>query len=48
MAKENNFDIFKHLSEHDTSPILLSLGDAIVTGSTGTNANDLKILLVDR
>lgn len=47
-AKENSFDIFKHLSEHDTSPILLSLGDAIVTGSTGTNANDLKILLVAR
>jgi len=47
-AKEKNFDIFEHLLAHDASKILLSLGDAIVTGSTGTNANDLKILLVDR
>jgi len=46
-AKENNFDVFKHLLEHDASPVLLSLDDAIITGSTGTNANDLKILLVD-
>lgn len=47
-AKENSFDISKHLSKHDASTILLPLGDAILTGSTGTNANDLKILLVDR
>lgn len=47
-AKENGLDIFKHLSEHDSSAILLLLGDAIITGSTGTNANDLKVLLVDR
>ena len=47
-AKENSLNVFKHLSEHDASAVLLSLDDAIVTGSTGTNANDLKILLVDR
>ena len=47
-AKENSFDVFKHFSEHDVSAVLLSLGDAIITGSTGTNANDLKILLVDK
>ncbi|MBA7691870.1 D-glycerate 2-kinase [subsurface metagenome] len=47
-AKEKNFDIFEHLLAHDASKVLLSVGDAIVTGSTGTNANDLKILLVDR
>ncbi len=47
-AKESGLDIFEHLTEHDTSPILSSLGDAILTGPTGTNTNDLKILLVDR
>lgn len=47
-AKENGLDLFKHLLEHDASTILSSLGDAIVTGSTGTNTNDLKILLVDK
>jgi len=47
-AEENKLNIFKHLLEHDASAVLLSLGDAIVTGSTGTNANDLKILLIDR
>lgn len=45
-AKETNLNILKHLSEHDVSTVLLSLGDAIITGSTGTNVNDLKILLV--
>lgn len=47
-AQENSFDIFKHLSKHDASAILLSLGDAIVTGSTGTNTNDLITLLIDK
>jgi len=47
-AQESSFDIFKHLSEHDASAILLSLGDAIVIGSTGTNANDLITLLIDK
>ncbi len=47
-AKEKGLDIFHYLLEHDASRALSSLGDAIVTGSTGTNVNDLKILLVDR
>ena len=47
-AKDNGLDVFKHLSEHDTSRVLSSLGDAILTGPTGTNTNDLKILLADK
>lgn len=47
-AKAKNLDIFKHLSGHDAATVLSSLGDAIVTGPTGTNANDLKLLLVGR
>jgi len=46
-AREKNIDTFKHLSEHNAATVLLSLGDAIITGPTGTNANDLKIMLVD-
>jgi len=34
------------LIDHDTSNLIRQIGDDIVTGSTGTNVNDLKILLV--
>ena len=46
-AREKSIDTFKHLSEHNAATALLSLGDAIMTGPTGTNANDLKIILID-
>jgi hydroxypyruvate reductase/glycerate 2-kinase len=45
-AKTNNLDVFKHLHEHDASTVLLSTGDAIVTGHTGTNVSDLKMVLI--
>ncbi len=45
-AREQGYDIFAHLVHHDTSSILQKLGDAIITGHTGTNVNDLKIMLV--
>ena len=31
------------LHEHDVSPLLTLAGDAIITGHTGTNVNDLKL-----
>ncbi len=34
------------LRNHDASNIFLETGDAIITGPTGTNVNDLKVLLV--
>jgi len=34
------------LIDHDTSNLIHQIGDDIVTGPTGTNVNDLKILLV--
>jgi glycerate 2-kinase len=34
------------LRKHDVKDILQAVGDAIVTGPTGTNVNDLKLLLV--
>ena len=39
-------DIMKGLQRHDVLPILQSLGDSIITGPTGTNVNDIKLLLV--
>jgi len=45
-AQTNNLDVFKHLHEHDASTVLLSTGDAIVTGHTGTNVSDLKMVLI--
>jgi hydroxypyruvate reductase len=34
------------LQGHDAYGLLREIGDAVVTGPTGTNVNDLKILLV--
>jgi len=45
-AEINHLDVFKHLHEYDASTVLLATGDAIITGHTGTNANDLKMVLI--
>jgi len=45
-ARDQGYDIFAHLVHHDTSSILQKLSDSIVTGHTGTNVNDLKVMLV--
>jgi hydroxypyruvate reductase len=34
------------LRHHDVDELLRQLGDAIVTGPTGTNVNDLKVMLI--
>jgi glycerate-2-kinase len=38
--------LFASLARHDVSPVFKKLGDAIETGATGTNVNDLKFLLI--
>jgi hydroxypyruvate reductase len=35
-----------HLDENDSYHALKSIGDLLVTGSTGTNVNDLMVVLV--
>ena len=46
-AVDRDLDLFTYLGEHDVTPVLQRLQDAIVTGATGTNVNDLKIMLID-
>lgn len=45
-ARAKGIDVFRALHDHDASRVLQELGDAIVTGHTGTNVNDLRLLLV--
>ncbi|MBN1856884.1 MAG: DUF4147 domain-containing protein [Dehalococcoidia bacterium] len=42
-SKEANLDIMHALEHHNVSPLLTRVKDAVVTGHTGTNVNDLKL-----
>jgi hydroxypyruvate reductase len=44
-AKARGLDAQAHLSGFDASPVFETLGDAVVTGPTGNNLRDLRILL---
>jgi glycerate-2-kinase len=39
-------DIHSDLARHDVTPVFKKLGDEIETGATGTNVNDLKLMLI--
>ena len=45
-ANALGIDVFSALNRHDVTPVLRRLEDAIHTGATGTNVNDLKLMLV--
>ena len=45
-AEEKGFDCFKALMDHNTSEMLKALDDAIITGSTGSNVNDLAVCII--
>jgi hydroxypyruvate reductase/glycerate 2-kinase len=45
-ARENGIDLFECLNNHDATSSFLKLEDAIVTGATGTNVNDLKLMVI--
>jgi glycerate 2-kinase len=45
-SKSLGMDLPKAIHKHNATPILEQLCDAIFTGQTGTNINDLKLLLV--
>jgi len=45
-AGKNGFDCFKTLMDHNTSEMLKTLDDAVITGSTGSNVNDLAMCII--
>ena len=45
-ARALGLDPSQYLSENDSYSFFQSLGDAFITGSTGTNVNDLTLVLV--
>jgi glycerate-2-kinase len=47
-AQALGLDIESALLNHDVSPALRSLRDAVITGHTGTNVNDLKLGLCNQ
>ncbi len=44
-AQQRGFDVTEALAEFDGFPLLDAIGDAIITGPTGNNVRDLRILL---
>jgi glycerate 2-kinase len=47
-AGELGIDLFAALKAHDSSTALKALGDAVITGATGTNVVNLRVVVVDR
>lgn len=45
-AGKKGVDVYRVLLEHDITPLLKELDDAVDTGSTGTNVNDLVVMVV--
>ena len=47
-ARAAGFDVDNQLASYDSNPLLVALDDAIVTGPTGNNLRDLRIILSAR
>lgn len=45
-ARQIDMDISEVLLEHDSGNALVELGDAVITGHTGTNIMNLRVVLV--
>jgi glycerate-2-kinase len=45
-AAQKGYDLFQNLMEHDVATVLKATGDAVITGPTGTNVNDLVICVI--
>lgn len=45
-ARDTGIDLYSCLGRHDVTSAFEKLGDAIKTGATGTNVNDLKIMII--
>lgn len=47
-ALANGVNIHAALRDHDSSPALIELGDAVYTGPTGTNVLDFKVIVIGK
>ncbi|UCH37329.1 MAG: glycerate kinase [Candidatus Bathyarchaeota archaeon] len=47
-VKDLDLDVYESLQNHDSNSLLQMLGDTIMTGPTGTNVMNLRVLLVSR
>ena len=45
-AEAEKIDIYKGMDEYNDSLVLKNLGDIIFSGGTGTNVNDISVLLI--
>lgn len=45
-AQRLGVNLYAHLSRHDVTPALQKLGAAVLTGATGTNVNDLRLIII--
>jgi glycerate-2-kinase len=46
-VKSKGIDPLMALRRHDSNQVLHQVGDSVITGFTGTNVNDIKLLLVE-
>jgi glycerate 2-kinase len=46
-AARKSIDLAQALEQNDSNTAFTVLGDAIITGQTGTNVNDLTMILID-
>ena len=47
-AEELDIDLFNVLKRHDSTTALKALGDAVVTGPTGTNVVNLRVMIIEK
>lgn len=47
-AKRKNLDIYESLRNHNVSPTLRVLRDAVYTGATGTNVMNLRVIIISK
>ncbi len=45
-AAQKGYDLYRKLMEHDVAAVLTATDDAVITGPTGTNVNDLVICVI--
>lgn len=45
-AQSLGYDLYHMLMDHDVATVLQAVNDAVITGPTGTNVNDLVVCVI--